>query len=281
MKLFTKVALVSSIAVSANAMAMQAMDDASLSSTTGQDGINIGIKLDGGAITVDQLFIHDNDGLADTALGGTSKAGAIVLGNEATKGISITQTDTTKNLVDLVIDSDAGTADKGGAFLNVAANVTGMKIAVGPIGVAASGTTNGVVRGTTGTVNEILTGLNVELGSVAANVQLGATPQGAMINLNSEITGGLKLTNLGIKDNAGGGSIVLDSIQVVETGKTSLGANAKIGVTTDGLYIKPAAQNISAYVGGVHLGSAAAKSIGDIEIKGLNMGGSTISITGH
>lgn len=281
MKLFTKVALVSSIAVSANAMAMQAMDDASLSSTTGQDGINIGIKLDGGAITVDQLFIHDNDGLADTALGGTGKAGAIVLGNEATKGISITQTDTTKNLVDLVIDSDAGTADKGGAFLNVAANVTGMKIAVGPIGVAASGTTSGVVRGTTGTVNEILTGLNVELGSVAANVQLGATPQGAMISLNSEITGGLKLTNLGIKDNAGGGSIVLDSIQVVETGKSSLAANAKIGVTTDGLYIKPASQNISAYIGGVHLGSSAAKSIGDVEIKGLNMGASTISITGH
>ena len=205
MKLFTKLALVSSIAVSANAMAMQAMDDASLSSTTGQDGINIGIKLDGGAITVDQLFIHDNDGLADTALGGTGAAGAIVLGTEGgTKGISITQTDTTKNLVDLVIDSDAGTADKGGAFLNVAANVTGMKIDVGPIGVAASGETNGVVRGTTGTVNEILTGLNIELGSVAANVQLGATPQGAMINLNSEIVGGLKLTNLGIKDNAGG-----------------------------------------------------------------------------
>ena len=43
MKLFTKLALVSSIAVSANAMAMQAMDDASLSSTTGQDGINIGM----------------------------------------------------------------------------------------------------------------------------------------------------------------------------------------------------------------------------------------------
>ena len=93
--------------------------------------------------------------------------------------------------------------------------------------------------------------------------------------------GGLKLTNLGIKDNAGGGSIVLDSIQVVETGKSSLAANAKIGVTPDGLYIKPAGQNISAYIGGVHLGSATAKSIGDVEIKGLNMGASTISITGH
>ena len=283
MKLFTKLALVSSIAVSANAMAMQAMDDASLSSTTGQDGINIGIKLDGGAITVDQLYIHDNDGLADTSLGGTGKAGAIVLGNDTTKGISITQTDSTQNLLELVIDSDAGTADKGGAFLNVAANITGMKIAIGPVGVAASGdiTANSVVRGTTGTVNEILTGLDIELGTVSANVQLGATPQGAMINLNSEIAGGLKLTNLGIKDNAGGGSIILDSIQVVETGKTSLGANAKIGVTTDGLYIKPASQNISAYIGGVHLGTAASKSIGDVEIKGLNMGASTISITGH
>ncbi len=33
------------MAISANAMAMQAMDDASLSATTGQDGINIGIGI--------------------------------------------------------------------------------------------------------------------------------------------------------------------------------------------------------------------------------------------
>ncbi len=45
MKMFTKIALVSSMAISANAMAMQAMDDASLSATTGQDGINIGIGI--------------------------------------------------------------------------------------------------------------------------------------------------------------------------------------------------------------------------------------------
>ena len=93
MKLFTKLALVSSIAVSANAMAMQAMDDASLSSTTGQDGINIGIKLDGGEITVDQLYIHDNDGLAAGTNGGTGLAGTIVVGNGTGPGVKITQTD--------------------------------------------------------------------------------------------------------------------------------------------------------------------------------------------
>ena len=43
MKMFTKLVLVSSMAISANAMAMQAMDDAALSSATGQDGINIGV----------------------------------------------------------------------------------------------------------------------------------------------------------------------------------------------------------------------------------------------
>lgn len=284
MKLFTKLALASSIIISANAMAMQAMDDASLSSTTGQDGLNIGINLKGGAITVDQLLIHDNDGLA-TALGGTSGAGAIVIGTGVAgdaPGVKITQTGS-GNLLDLVIDTDAGTAASGGAFLNVVASISGMDISVGSIGVGASGvkTAGSVVRGTTGTVNEILTGLDLSLGSISANVQLGATPQGAMIVLDSEITGGLKLSNLGIKDNAAGGSIVLDSIQVVDTGSSNLSANAQIGVNPGGLYIKPASQNISAYIGGVHLGSATAASIGDVEIKGLNMGSSTITISGH
>lgn len=291
MKLFTQLALASSIVLSGNAMAMQAMDDESLSSTTGQDGINIGVKLDGGAITVGQLLIHDNDGLVakgvagEAGFGGTGKAGAIVIGKgDATPGVKITQTDATKNLLDLTIDSDAGTGTSG-AFLNVAATITGLKAEIGSIGVGASNakTANNVVRGTVGanTVNEILTGLTLELGSVTANVQLGATPQGAMISLNSQIANGLKLSNLGIKDNAGGGTIVLDDIQVVQTGKTYLDANAQIGVNPTGLYIKPVAQNISAYVTGVHLGSATAKSIGDVEIKGLNMGSSTITITGH
>lgn len=61
MKKFTKLALAASVAFSANAMAMQAMDDASLSATTGQDGISIGIGIS--KIAIEKLFIHDNDGL--------------------------------------------------------------------------------------------------------------------------------------------------------------------------------------------------------------------------
>ncbi|MFM6958927.1 MAG: DUF6160 family protein, partial [Acinetobacter sp.] len=76
MKMFTKLALVSSMAISANAMAMQSMDDAALSAATGQDGINIGIGIS--KIEIEKVLIHDNDGLA-AASGGTGAAGAIVI----------------------------------------------------------------------------------------------------------------------------------------------------------------------------------------------------------
>ena len=62
MKKFTKLALVSSIALTTNAMAMQAMDDTALSATTGQDGLSIGIGIS--KIEIEKLLIHDNDGLA-------------------------------------------------------------------------------------------------------------------------------------------------------------------------------------------------------------------------
>lgn len=139
MKKLTKLALVSSMAISANAMAMQAMDDAALSASTGQDGINIGIGIS--KIEIEKLLIHDNDGLTLKGTpgsadynGGTSTAGAIVIkGNGIsgdvleTKGLIIGANYdnngayllTSRNLADLRIDSDAGTGAKG-AFINIA-----------------------------------------------------------------------------------------------------------------------------------------------------------------
>ncbi len=43
-----------------------------------------------------------------------------------------------RNLADLVIDTDAGTSATGGAFINVAAQVSGLDIKIGEIGVSAS-----------------------------------------------------------------------------------------------------------------------------------------------
>lgn len=316
MKMFTKLALVSSMAISANAMAMQAMDDAALSSATGQDGISMAIDTTSG-ISIDKLYIHDNDGLTysgtapavgEAGFGGQGQAGAIVIdkGSKAYAVQVTKQTGVTAPLLNLVIDSDKGTGTDT-AFLNVAATVAAIDVKIGSIGVVASKTTaatgdqysstgeRGILTGAT--ANEFLTGLDLSLGTITANVQLGAAPQGAMIKLDSSLGGGLTISNLGIKDNsnttaANRGGIYLDKIAVRGIGATAADTSGDIVVKTDisvnsdGLTIKNnSTQGLNVYVQGVKIGSQAAaftnKSIGDIEVAGLRTGGSTIKIAGH
>ncbi|OTT90365.1 protein FilA [Acinetobacter nosocomialis M2] len=280
--MFTKLALVSSLAISANAMAMQSMDDAALSAATGQDGINIGIALGSGGISIDKLYLHDNDGLA-TSTGITGASGTA--GSIAISGVTVTQKGT-GNLLDLAIDTN-GASGSNGAFLNVAATVGAVDVHVGSIGVGTSGTLNTTtaVRGITETApTEIISGLDLSLGQISANVQLGSTPQGAMIKVNSSLQGGLTLSNFGINDAAGGGKIVLDKVMVRGSGNTTgdLDVNANISVVPTGLRIQNnSAQGMNVYAQGVHLGAAGNASIGDLEIQGLNVGTSTITISGH
>ncbi len=282
MKMFTKLALVSSLAISANAMAMQSMDDAALSAATGQDGINIGIALGSGGISIDKLYLHDNDGLATSTgiTGSSGTAGAIAI-----SGVTVTQKGT-GNLLDLKIDTN-GASGSNGAFLNVAATVGAVDVHVGSIGVGTSGSLNATtaVRGITETApTEIISGLDLSLGQISANVQLGSTPQGAMIKVNSSLQGGLTLSNFGINDAAGGGKIVLDKVMVRGSGNTTgdLDVNANISVVPTGLRIQNnSTQGMNVYAQGVHLGAAGNASIGDLEIQGLNVGTSTITISGH
>ena len=322
MKMFTKLALVSSMAISANAMAMQAMDDAALSSATGQDGLSIGIGIT--QVSIDKLMIHDNDGytsptaataVGDLGFGGTATAGTIVvndvvIGAPTTDGLALAATganlDTSRilasgNLADLVIDTDAGTAANGGAFLNIAAEVSGLDIKLGAIEIAAanggnagtSGTVAGTIqRGTAGTANQILSGLTIKTGQMDANIQLGATPQGAMIMLDSTMLGGLEITDLGIKDAGAGGEIFVDSIKVADSAGEDLTLQASVGVKTTGLAITAMKTASDLYVSGVHLGTSTAASIGDVEVQGMQVShhaaggsflapGAQITISGH
>lgn len=350
MKKFTKLALVSSLAISANAMAMQAMDDATLGATTGQSGINIGIGLS--KIEIAKLFIHDTNGLAalgpvvtntpnsgdtraaakgDAGFGGTSTAGAIsikgngVIGDvNKDHGVVITANTnsllTSHNLADLVIDSDAGVGGDDSAFINIGAKVSGLNIAIGEIGVTASNAApaagaNTIRRGgNDANYNAILSGLTLKTGKMDANIQVGASPQGAMIMLDTTMIGGLEITNLGILDNStklgngtgdsatnrAAGEIHIGSIKVASANSTDLAVDAKVSVygktdTSNGyLQILAGTKNTTGtdiYVSGVKLGSSAAASIGDIEVQGLQTyymnspttmaKGSVITVSGH
>ncbi|MBT0885921.1 MULTISPECIES: putative pilus system protein FilA [Acinetobacter] len=328
MKKFTKLALVSSIALTTNAMAMQAMDDTALSATTGQDGLSIGIGIS--KIEIEKLFIHDNDGLAakgvagDLGFGGTGKAGAIVIkgngeGKTANHGVVIEAnmsdlSNPTKylldshNLADLVIDTDAGETANGGAFINVAAQVAGLEINIGEIGVSASnakpvaGATS-IRRGNDdNNYNAILSGLTLKTGKMDANIQLGAAPQGAMIKLNTTMLGGLEIANLGILDNStkqgtgdgtkgnrAAGQIFIESIKFADANSTDLTLKQDISVIgkegANNGYIQIISHGGAKdnYVQGIRLGSKTAASIGDMEVQGLQTyyGGNTLQPAGY
>lgn len=341
MKKFTKLVLATSVAFSANAMAMQAMDDASLSETTGQDGISIGIGIS--KIEIDKVFIHDNDGLN----GGPENAGAIVIqgtttGNvethTLTNGLTIDSDEfgiyvganytkdssgnylyllPTGNLADLTIDSDAGDGVGNSAYINIAAQVSGLEVVINEIGVTASNdnSTNpqaGIRRGgTEDNYNAILSGLSLVTGPMTAKIQLGAAPQGAMIKLNATMYGGLEIKNLGILDNStkvgngdgtagnrAAGEIFIESIKVADKESTNLVLDQDIKVmgkegTSNG-YIQMISNSGAhdTYVKGVKLGSRSAASIGDIEVQGMQtyytdrstgnyVPGAVITIRGH
>lgn len=301
MKLFTKLALASSVAISGHSFALQAMDDAALSATTGQDGISIGIGATN--INIDKVHVFDGDGLkADAVLpgtttpitGGTGEAGAIEI---ADIKLSINEQSplTTGNFVDLTIDSDG---NAGKPFLNVAAAVSGLNVALGTISVKSA--TKDDTTGFMSVADDagsavIMNGLTVKTGTVAANIQLGNTPQGAMIKLDGTMQGGLELNNISLRDSSagGGGDLAFGLIKINDTGSADMALNTDIAVTKDGLQLTALKGKTDIYVKGIYLGGeqtagqpVTGTSMGDIKISGLSImngsnAGAKITIKGH
>lgn len=320
MKLFTKAALVSAMAMSANAMAMQALDDSTLSKTTGQDGISITIDT-ASAVTIDKVFLHDTDGLSSSAtftksdgtvvnLGGTGDglgtatsstgtgSGAIVINN-----INISKVNSTDKMMQLVIDTDGGktkTSTGDGAFLNIGINLAPVKITTGAITVTKSGAAGaaGILRAGTAETT-ILNKLSLNVGATTANIQLGNTPQGAMILVNGTMTGGLSLGSnhrgfgvgtanatddgLSLHDAGvnGGGDLVIGQLAVASSGSKNWNMGLNVDITPSGLALSLPNTKLDVAIDNLRLGAAGNAPIGDLEIQGLNTGGTSVFITGH
>ena len=282
MKILTKVALVSAMAISANAMALQSMDDESLSATTGQDGVTISLT---GPISMDYLAIVDTDGVgaSGTAVHGitTSSAGAIVIGKEGS-GLTITPT----GAINLVIDADGGNATGTGAgpVLNIAANLGNTTINGVAISVANSDATGAVIGTSAGAVGskrvEVLDLGNITLNGLSANIQLGSQPQGSLIKLNSTINGGLVISNLALKSGANHG-IGLGAVTVKDGTGNNLTLALSLNTTDNGLEISGITpMNISA--SSLTLGNLTTPTpdLGAMYIKNLNVG-TSVAIRGH
>lgn len=270
MKGLKKLVLASAIiAASSSAFAMQAMDEESMSATTGQDGLTITLD---SALTGLGITYVDRDGIVGSA--GYANAGAIV----------ISPVDVTAN--DLTINIDAGGSagdGSGDGMLQIAVG-TGSATVIGlsgtQISVAdfddAQNSSAGVLTSTP--ILSFATGASLTIAASAnlATIQLGNEEQGSMMLVNANL-GNVILTGLSINDaSVGGGSIVLDTITV-----NNLNAVNAIDVVAGGLQINTAGTTIGELaLEGIHLGSAAAASIGDVYITGLNPS-SVITVTGH
>lgn len=349
MKLFTQLTLVSAIAASGSAFAMQSMDDAALSETTGQDGITIVIAppqltaaqtaVGGAAAGVTQLngiiigaaILHDKDGIRSTTNPTGTAGGAIIIGDadqantlNAT-GVQIGVFGSTPITVNIDASGNgaAVAATNGGRpvdgtapVLNISVGLpTDLLIRTGDIWVAgsnrstiavgASGATvgNAATGGATGGAKKILNSMDIALGGATMNIQLGNTPQGAMIKAGGTITGGLHISGLSLTDasatingNAGfNGDLGVGVLTIKDTVGANLTLAADINVTNDvtgaltgtagatprgGLFVTVGGAASNIMMQNITLGSANS-TLGDLELINVQSAGTHIAIMGH
>jgi len=360
MKAFQKLALVSAIAMTSSAFALEAADDATLAAATGQDGITIlvapgtmtragitddpltvgtveglgvsrttfdqldlagpggpGADLTVKGLSINQVVVHDDDGLGTLGVDATANSGALVIGDGTAGDSTVVFADNTLPIridIDMVgnaVDASAG----NGAMLNVRISTPTLAIKQGSVYVANSDAApddfdaDGVAAGapdadTLDDANgsshsgriKIMNGMEIVLGATVINVQLGREAQGNMVSVNASIIGGLTINNLETLDQGGairGGGIRADSLSI----KDSAGANLTANVVADVAAALPGGDTSGGLVativslgdaGGANLtlvnqrlGSATSPVMGDIQINGLNLAGTQLIIRGH
>lgn len=271
---FKKLALASAIALVPMATyAVETLDDAALSETTGQDGIELVVNTLN--LATDTL-IHDTDGFVDGAGSTYTSAGAIFIDDMSIVSSNVT------------IAIDAGdnnaTTSATAPALNVNVNLAnGITITTGAIRVANSNRDDGS-WGYTGATATIVNSATLTLGATQLDVQLGNEPQGDMISFNANITGGITMSGVGLTDVNSGGTIGSSTMTLVDSvGGTDLAVDIDINVTIAGLVVDINTLGnggMDVRIVDQYLGTTTAGIIGDIEMQGLNLAGTQVTISG-
>lgn len=344
MKMLKKLALVSAVSmISAGAFAMEAMDEETMSATTGQDGITIlvspatktaaeltalgvtagtqtaidvgGVAGEFKGLSISQIVVHDNDGIA-----ANTTSGALVIGSGGADSTVVFADDTSpiSVVIDMVGDNNGATAG-GEAMLNVAITTPTLAIKLGDIyvadsynkgvdntdnssatqiGTALSGDDADNAGVTDGNAHrdrtKILEGFEIVMGSSTTTIQLGSETQGGMISLGGTLTNGLTINGFELFDANSGGSIQASSLKLTDAGGSNLqqsmliNAVGNAGPLGEGLYIT--ITQFGTLAGGADLSlnnlaigqaGGAAADLGDVQILGLNVTGTTMVIKGH
>lgn len=275
MKGFKKLILTSAIlAATSSAMAMQAMDDESLSATTGQDGLTVTLDTN---ITTSIKWI-DRTG---TPAAGYTNAGGLIVNNVgiASNGI--------------VIDIDAGgsAGDTSGAgLLNIGiTNTNAIVIDLGSTTIQVADADNTAVGATVASRSATGAGSDVIRFGAGSTLTIAAAAPGTRlldIDLGSEVDnfvtlngnlGTVTLTALEIVDASSNETIGIGTLQLDNLTLT----NASVNVVAGGLQINTGTglNNVNVGMEDVTLGST--PSMGDVYLTGLDISNNTITVAGH
>ena len=286
-------------------MAMQPLDDQSLSATTGQDGLSIGVNIS--KIDFDQIAIIDKDGFAkkgETALPTAALVMAKRLGTSDTTGVDFVQTfnangsiqNSSGELFKAVIDSDGGTGTNG-AFANIAlslgSNVNGIRIRPFSVYLVPNGVNaiSSLVGSTytqqsifsTGTtlkstnIKELLrVNNNIDVKFIAnnkprMNIQLGASPQGHLVSFGGAVDSVCASTTA--QPNGCSFNLVSGSTGAkFDAQLTSFDTN---GISLDGFYLSVVGDTVvgaETFPGGVVFGNSGVSDKFNLSIKNLQLG---------
>lgn len=199
--------LVISMGIAVPSFAMQPLDDQTLSSTTGQDGISIGIGVD--KVEFKQLALIDNTGIKETIIGENfnSAAGVVIAGtNSSPVNVQFLGKQAGTSTVNVKIDADGG---NGKPFANIGVKfsdqISGIKVSPFAIYLASSNaiSTSNDVKSIYNNQGQLVSGVNkiLEIGSASqnfeitlnksqtpqVNIQLGNVPQGFMLQFGGAI----------------------------------------------------------------------------------------------
>lgn len=284
-------ALASTLTVfSASALALEALEDDVLATTTGQDGVTLSLGSSTAATMIPfSTVIHDGNGIT-----GATTPGALVIGRPLPAGDHIVSSITIPSgqfinvLLDATADVDTVLAGNQPALgINISIP-SGTVLHTGTLSVARS---NGGGVAITNQSNVIMNDLAITLGATTLSVTLGnEANNGQMMRLSTNMTSGLALSNVAVRDasavGANGVAIRASSIQIDNAGaSTALDADIKVDVIATGLQATVVslggAGGADIRINDMRLGDTASTSLGTLNISGLNVTGATLRIYGH
>ena len=276
--LFTSCYLVSHLS-----MAMQVLSDDNLSTTTAQDGLTITLKdftPNAQVIWTDTDGISANSGLDRSNLGLTTnaQAGSVIFGDGTRQGNFRASTGNTV----ITMDADGG---NNAPFVNInIALPADLTIHTGNVYVAGRDASNQIINQT-----KIMQDMQVELGGMNLNVQMGNAPQGNFVNFAGTLNNGLKLSNFGLIANNNGTNDVgigIGQMTIRDNGQASSLSLNGIGasITNAGLSFNVSgSKSVDVIMQDVKVGNLANndKAVGGIAILGLDLSGKSLTISGH